>query len=51
MMRSNDIQLLIMDVMMPRMDGIRATLKSVKNQISDHYSFREERRIRIRFSD
>ena len=27
MMRSNDIQLLIMDVMMPRMDGIRATLK------------------------
>ena len=27
MMRSNDIQLLIMDVMMPRMDGIRDTLK------------------------
>ena len=27
MMRKNDIQLLIMDVMMPRMDGIRATLK------------------------
>ena len=27
MMRSNDIQLLIMDVMMPRMDGIRSTLK------------------------
>ena len=27
MMRSNDIQLLIMDVMMQRMDGIRATLK------------------------
>ena len=27
MMRSNDIQLLIMDVMMPRMDGIRAALK------------------------
>ena len=27
MMRSNDIQLLIMDVMMPRVDGIRATLK------------------------
>lgn len=27
MMRSNDIQFLIMDVMMPRMDGIRATLK------------------------
>lgn len=27
MMRSNDIQLLIMDVMMPRMDGIRTTLK------------------------
>ena len=27
MIRSNDIQLLIMDVMMPRMDGIRATLK------------------------
>lgn len=27
MMRSNDIQLLIMDVMMPRMDGIRVTLK------------------------
>lgn len=27
MMRSNDIQLLIMDVMMPRMDGIRGTLK------------------------
>ena len=27
MMRSNDIQLLIIDVMMPRMDGIRATLK------------------------
>ena len=27
MMRSNDLQLLIMDVMMPRMDGIRATLK------------------------
>lgn len=27
MMRSNDIQLLITDVMMPRMDGIRATLK------------------------
>ena len=27
MMRSNDIQLLIMDVMMPRMDGVRATLK------------------------
>ena len=26
-MRKNDIQLLIMDVMMPRMDGIRATLK------------------------
>ena len=27
MMRSNDIQLLIMDVMIPGMDGIRATLK------------------------
>ena len=27
MMPKNDIQLLIMDVMMPRMDGIRATLK------------------------
>ena len=27
MMRNNDIQLLITDVMMPRMDGIRATLK------------------------
>ena len=27
MMRSNDIQLLIMDVMMPRMDGILATVK------------------------
>ena len=27
MMRSNDIQLLIIDVIMPRMDGIRATLK------------------------
>ena len=27
MMRNNDIQLLILDVMMPRMDGIRATLK------------------------
>ena len=27
MMRKNDIQLLIMDVMMPRLDGIRATLK------------------------
>lgn len=27
MMRKNDIQLLIMDVMMPHMDGIRATLK------------------------
>ena len=27
MMLKNDIQLLIMDVMMPRMDGIRATLK------------------------
>ena len=27
MMRSNDMQLLIMDVMMPRMDGSRATLK------------------------
>ena len=27
MMRSNDIQLLIMDVMMPRMDGIRMTMK------------------------
>ncbi len=27
MIRENDVQLLILDVMMPRMDGIRATLK------------------------
>lgn len=27
MMKSNDIQLLIMDIMMPKMDGLRATLK------------------------
>ena len=31
MMRKNDIQLLIMDVMMPRLDGIRATLKIREN--------------------
>ena len=27
MIKNNDIQLLILDVMMPRMDGLRATLK------------------------
>lgn len=29
-LKENEVHLLIMDVMMPRLDGIRATLKSVR---------------------
>ena len=32
-LKNNEVDLLIMDVMMPRLDGIRATLKIRENQI------------------
>ena len=32
------VDLLIIDVMMPRLDGIRATLKIREKQNADHYS-------------
>ena len=32
------VDLLIIDVMMPRLDGIRATLKIRKTEYADHYS-------------
>mgnify|MGYP000019583106 CR=1 FL=1 len=44
MLEREEIQLLIIDVMMPKLDGIRATLKiKGKEQYSDHYSVRKIR--------
>lgn len=42
-LKKESVDLLIMDIMMPRMDGIRATLKIVRSTISDHYSVCEIR--------
>lgn len=37
-LKENEVHLLIMDVMMPRLDGIRATLKiREESKDSDHY--------------
>ena len=36
-LEKEEVHLLIMDVMMPRLDGIRATLK-IRKQYSNHYS-------------
>ena len=32
-LKNNEVHLLIMDVMMPKLDGIRATLKSVRTAV------------------
>ena len=41
------VNLLILDVMMPKLDGIRATLKiRGDEQCTDHYSFCKVRRFR-----
>ncbi len=41
-MKKEEIHLLILDIMMPRMDGIRATLKiRGGEQHTDHYAVRE----------
>ncbi len=47
LMKQNDVHLIIMDVMMPELDGIRATLRIREDeQYPDHYSFRKVRRCR-----
>ena len=44
-LKEEKVDLLVIDVMMPRLDGIRATLKiRGEKQHADHYSFRKIRR-------
>ncbi len=44
-LKNNSVDLLIMDVMMPKLDGIRATLKiRGAKSAADHYTFSEIRR-------
>ena len=44
MLRSQKVDLLIIDIMMLKLDGIRATLKIREENPPDHYSFCEVRR-------
>ena len=42
-----EVQLLIIDVMMPKMDGLSATMRDQgKQEYSDHHSFSQDRRKR-----
>ena len=43
-LKEKEVHLLIIDVMMPRLDGIRATLKIREEQYPDHYSICENGR-------
>ena len=45
----NDVQLLIMDVMMPKLDGIRATLKIREYSSIPIIFCRQNRRMQTRF--
>ena len=45
-LKNNEVHLLIMDVMMPKLDGIRATLKIREKQYSDHHFVSKNRGLR-----
>ena len=45
-LKKEDIQLLLIDVMMPRLDGIRATLKIREKHYSNYYFVSKIRRFR-----
>ena len=50
-LKNNEVHLLIMDVMMPKLDGIRATLKIRENSsipVSKNRGFRQNRRTEYR---
>ena len=48
-LKKEHVDLLIMDVMMPRLDGIRATLKIVKRTVCQLLFYLQNQRMQIRF--
>lgn len=51
MLEREEVHLLLLDVMMPKLDGIRATLKYERKTVFPSLSFPQNRKMRIRYSD
>ena len=46
-LKKEDVQLLLIDVMMPKLDGLRATLKNKREKwYTNHYFICKDRRLR-----
>lgn len=50
-LEKEEVNLLIIDVMMPRLDGIRATLRSARRTVCQSLSCLRSQKIPIRFLD
>lgn len=50
-LQKNEVDLLIIDVMMPKLDGIRATLKIRRSILSLLLFFQQSPRMQIKFLD
>lgn len=48
---NNDVQLIILDIMMPKMDGLSTMMKVREIKTSPLFFFRRNRRTPIKFSD
>ena len=48
-LKEKEVHLLIIDVMMPRLDGIRATLRSGRRAVSRSLFYLRKRKMRTRF--
>lgn len=46
--QNNEIHCVVLDIMMPRLDGLKATLKIRENIIFQSFFFRQKVRIRIK---
>ena len=52
MLEREEVHLLLLDVMMPKLDGIRGNFENTREkQYSHHYPFPQNRKMRIRYSD